>query len=103
MIEIKKMYEEDSFDICGYYSNGHVDKEEFVDIVVEHIKEDIEEGSIYLMDEEEEKFLLTTVGIDKVEYIWYREEEIDDDSLTTTFWFSDRAREGYTEMTRYYL
>lgn len=33
MIEIKKMFEEDSFDICGYYSDGHVDKEEFVDIV----------------------------------------------------------------------
>lgn len=80
-----------------------MDKEEFVDAVSEHIKEDIEEGSIYLRNDEEERFLLTTVDIDKVEYVWYREEEIDDDSLTTTFWFSDRAREGYSPMTRYYL
>lgn len=96
------MYEEDSFNICGYYSDGHVDKEEFVDLVHEHIKEDIEEGSIYLMDEESE-WLLTTVDIDKVEYVWYREEEIDDDSLTTKPKFSSKARDGYTEMTRYYL
>lgn len=103
-MEIKKMFEEEgSFNICGYYSDGHVDKKEFVDLVVEHIKEDIEEGTIYLMDEEEEKFLLTTVNIDKVEYVWYREEEIDDDCRTTEFWFSDKAREGYTLMTRYYL
>lgn len=27
MIEIKKIFEEDCFDICGYYSDGHVDKE----------------------------------------------------------------------------
>lgn len=102
MIEIKKIFEEDSYDVCGYYSDGHVDKEEFVDIVVEHIKEDIEEGTIYLMDEESE-FLLTTVDIDKVKYVWYREEEIDDDCHTIEFWFSNKAREGYTEMTRYYL
>jgi hypothetical protein len=103
MIETKKMYEEDNFNICGYYSDGHVNKEEFVEIVIEHIKEDIEEGSIYLMDEEEEKFLLTTVDIDKVEYVWYREEEIDDDSRTTLFWFSNKAKEGYSRMTRVYL
>lgn len=102
MIEIKKMCEEDTFDICGYYSDGHVDKGEFVDLVVEHIKEDIEEGSIYLMDVEEEELLISAVNIDKVEYVWYREED-DYYSLTTTLWFSDRARIGYTEMTRYYL
>lgn len=55
------------------------------------------------MDEEDEKLLLTTVYIDKIEYVWYREEDDDDYSLTTTFWFSDRARVGYTKMTRYYL
>lgn len=103
MIEIKKILDGDSCDICGYYSDGHVDKEEFVDLVVEHIKEDIEEGSIYLMDEEEEGWLISTVDIDKVEYVWYREEEIDDSSFTTEFWFSSKVREGYTEMTRYYL
>lgn len=104
MIEIKKMFEEDNYDICGYYSDGHVDKEEFVGLVVEHLKEDIEEGSIYLMDEEEGEFFISSVNVDKVEYVWYREEIVDDDSpLTTEFWFSCKAREGYTEMTRYYL
>lgn len=103
MIDIKKIYEEDNYNICGYYSEGHVDKEEFVDLVHEYIKEDIEEGSIYLMDEEEEEWLLSTVDVGKVEYVWYREEEIDDDFKTTSFWFSDKAREGYTPITRYYL
>lgn len=104
MIEIKEILDVDSCDICGYYSDGHVDKEEFVGLVVEHLKEDIEEGSIYLMDEEEEEFFIPVVSIDKVEYVWYREEIVDDDSpLTTEFWFSRKAREGYTEMTRYYL
>ena len=27
MTDIKKIFAEDSFDICGYYSDGHVDKE----------------------------------------------------------------------------
>ena len=103
MMEIKKILYGDSCDICGYYSDDHVGKEEFVDLVVQHIKEDIKEGSIYLMDEEEEEFLISSVNINKVEYVWYREEQVDDDSLTTEFWFSSKVREGYTPITRYVL
>lgn len=69
MIEIEKIVEEDGFNLLGYYSDGHVNKEEFVDLVCEYIKEYIEEGSIYLMDEEEEELLLSAINADKVEYI----------------------------------
>lgn len=102
MIDIKKIFEEDSFDICGYYSDGHVDKEKFVKEIIIHVKEDIEEGCIYLMNEEEENFLLRRMNVSKVEYLWYVEEDLGDDSLTTLFTFSSRDKEGYTKMTRYY-
>ena len=102
MIEIKKIFEEDSFDICGYYSDGHVDKEEFVNEDIEYIREDIEAGSISLTDEEEEEFLLLDTDVSKVEYVWYMEEDLGDDSFTTLFTFSSRDKEGYTKMTRYY-
>jgi hypothetical protein len=103
VIEIKKIFEEDSFDIYGYYSEGHVDKEEFLEEVRESIKEDIEEGSIYLMDEEAETSLISAVRINKVEYVWFKEEINDDNPLTTTFYFSSKAKKNYSEMTRYYI
>lgn len=36
-MEINKIFEEDSFDIYGYYSDGHVDKEDFVRELTEYI------------------------------------------------------------------
>lgn len=101
-MEIKKIFEDDSYDVCGYYSDGHVDKETFVNEIIKHVKEDIEEGCIYLMDEEEEDFLLRSIDVTKVEYLWYVEEDLGDDSLTTLFTFSSKDKEGYTKMTRYY-
>lgn len=29
-MEIKKIFEDDSYDVCGYYSECHVDKEKFM-------------------------------------------------------------------------
>lgn len=55
------------------------------------------------MDEEDEKLLLHSIDVSKVEYLWYVEEDLGDDSLTTLFTFSSRDAEGYTKMTRYYL
>lgn len=55
------------------------------------------------MDEEDEMLLLSAVKTDKVNYVWYKEVEVEDDSLTTLFYFSSQEREGYTKMTRYYL
>ena len=94
MIEIKIMYEVDSFNILGYYSEDHVNKEEFLENVTEYITEDLDEDSLEFIN-------LPTLG--QVKYIWYKEEEVDDDSTTTCFLFSDRAKEGYSRMTKVYL
>jgi len=96
MIEIKEMYEIDSFHIIGYYSEDHVNKEEFLENVIEYITDDLDEDNLEL-----ETPNLPTLG--QVEYVWYLEEELDDDSITTCFLFSNRAKEGYSKMTRVYL
>jgi len=107
MIEIKKIIEVDSYDLLGYYSEDHVNKEEVIEVVSEHIKEDVEEGTLD-WDWEDGDIILPTV--ERVEYIWYKiinlgeidnYYEKEDDEFC--FVFSNRGKEGYSRMTRYYL
>jgi hypothetical protein len=94
MIEIKKIYEEESFNILGYYSEDHIDKEVFLENVIEYIKETTDEDSLEFIN-------LPT--LEQVEYVWYKEEEINDEYNNFIFIFSNKAKEGYSRMTRYYL
>jgi hypothetical protein len=108
MIEIKEMYEvDDSFNVIGYYSEDHVNKEEFLEIVGNHIREDIEEGTIDWDWEDGDDIL---PKLEQVEYVWYKKTnlgEVDDyyeeEDEEFCFVFSSRPKEGYSRMTRVYL
>lgn len=97
MIEILEIKDLDTNRTIGYYSEDHVNKEEFVENVTDCIKETV--------DKEDLEFI-TLPTTDRVDYVWFKEVLSEDSSselLDRYFIFSHIAKDGYKRMTRFYF
>lgn len=94
MLELKGLYEIDSNNIIGFYVEGHINKEEFLQLVEDSLEDYFDE------DEIEDIGILT---LEKVEHLWYKQEEDYEDYYgeVNTFLFSNKEKDGYFFMTKY--